>query len=137
MISFSNVSKQYGRQVLFIDADFQLNPGEKAGLVFYIDQVESDLWLRLHVVKTSRPPAAPPAELKASWNGQPLELAPAADSTAEKDIYEARVPRAAQNSGENRIELECRPWIPDEVLHSGDTRVLGVLLDRFDVRPAQ
>ncbi len=33
MISFSNVSKQYGRQVLFIDADFQLNPGEKVGLV--------------------------------------------------------------------------------------------------------
>jgi ATPase subunit of ABC transporter with duplicated ATPase domains len=33
MISFSNVSKQYGKQVLFIDASFQLNPGEKAGLV--------------------------------------------------------------------------------------------------------
>ncbi len=33
MISFSNVSKQYGQQVLFIDASFQLNPGEKAGLV--------------------------------------------------------------------------------------------------------
>ena len=33
MISFSKVSKQYGRQVLFIDASFQLNPGEKAGLV--------------------------------------------------------------------------------------------------------
>lgn len=33
MISFSNVSKQYGKQILFIDADFQLNPGEKVGLV--------------------------------------------------------------------------------------------------------
>jgi len=33
MISFSNVSKQYGRQVLFIEASFQLNPGERAGLV--------------------------------------------------------------------------------------------------------
>ncbi len=33
MISFSSVSKQYGRQVLFIEADFQLNPGEKVGLV--------------------------------------------------------------------------------------------------------
>ena len=33
MIAFSDVSKQYGRQVLFIDASFQLNPGEKAGLV--------------------------------------------------------------------------------------------------------
>ncbi|HEX9080811.1 MAG TPA: ATP-binding cassette domain-containing protein, partial [Holophagaceae bacterium] len=33
MISFANVSKQYGKQVLFIDASFQLNPGEKAGLV--------------------------------------------------------------------------------------------------------
>ena len=29
MISFSNVSKQYGKQILFIEADFQLNPGEK------------------------------------------------------------------------------------------------------------
>ena len=33
MISFSNVSKQYGRQVIFVDASFQLNPGEKVGLV--------------------------------------------------------------------------------------------------------
>jgi len=33
MISFSRVSKQYGRQVLFVDASFQLNPGEKVGLV--------------------------------------------------------------------------------------------------------
>ena len=33
MISFSSVSKQYGKQVLFVDASFQLNPGEKAGLV--------------------------------------------------------------------------------------------------------
>jgi ATPase subunit of ABC transporter with duplicated ATPase domains len=33
MISFARVSKQYGRQVLFVDASFQLNPGEKVGLV--------------------------------------------------------------------------------------------------------
>src|SRR5216683_2401848 len=33
MISFSKVSKQYGRQILFFDASFQLNPGEKVGLV--------------------------------------------------------------------------------------------------------
>ena len=33
MISLSGVSKQYGRQVLFVDASFQLNPGEKVGLV--------------------------------------------------------------------------------------------------------
>jgi ATPase subunit of ABC transporter with duplicated ATPase domains len=33
MISFSGVGKQYGRQVLFVDASFQLNPGEKSGLV--------------------------------------------------------------------------------------------------------
>jgi ATPase subunit of ABC transporter with duplicated ATPase domains len=33
MIAFSSVSKQYGRQVLFVDASFQLNPGEKVGLV--------------------------------------------------------------------------------------------------------
>jgi len=33
MISFSKVGKQYGRQILFFDASFQLNPGEKVGLV--------------------------------------------------------------------------------------------------------
>jgi ATPase subunit of ABC transporter with duplicated ATPase domains len=33
VISFANVSKQYGKQVLFVEASFQLNPGEKAGLV--------------------------------------------------------------------------------------------------------
>ena len=33
MIAFSNVNKQYGKQVLFVDASFQLNPGEKVGLV--------------------------------------------------------------------------------------------------------
>jgi ATPase subunit of ABC transporter with duplicated ATPase domains len=33
VISFSKVSKQYGKQILFVDASFQLNPGEKVGLV--------------------------------------------------------------------------------------------------------
>jgi ATPase subunit of ABC transporter with duplicated ATPase domains len=33
VISFSRIGKQYGRQVLFVDASFQLNPGEKVGLV--------------------------------------------------------------------------------------------------------
>ena len=33
MIAFSGVSKQYGRQILLVDAFFQLNPGEKIGLV--------------------------------------------------------------------------------------------------------
>ncbi len=33
MISFSNIHKQYGRQLIFVDASFQLNPGEKVGLV--------------------------------------------------------------------------------------------------------
>ncbi|MDA1185545.1 MAG: ABC-F family ATP-binding cassette domain-containing protein [Acidobacteria bacterium] len=33
MISFTRISKQYGRQILFVDASFQLNPGDKVGLV--------------------------------------------------------------------------------------------------------
>ncbi len=33
MISLTRISKQYGRQILFVDASFQLNPGEKVGLV--------------------------------------------------------------------------------------------------------
>ncbi len=33
MISFSGIHKQYGKQLIFVDASFQLNPGEKVGLV--------------------------------------------------------------------------------------------------------
>ncbi len=33
MIAFSQVSKQFGGQILFVDASFQINPGEKVGLV--------------------------------------------------------------------------------------------------------
>ena len=33
MISLSHISKQSGRQLLFVDTSFQLNPGEKVGLV--------------------------------------------------------------------------------------------------------
>jgi ATPase subunit of ABC transporter with duplicated ATPase domains len=33
MIALSNINKQYGRQLVFVDASFQLNPGEKVGLV--------------------------------------------------------------------------------------------------------
>src|ERR1700704_5115961 len=33
MISFSNINKQYGKQLVFVDASFQLNPGERIGLV--------------------------------------------------------------------------------------------------------
>jgi ATPase subunit of ABC transporter with duplicated ATPase domains len=33
VISFSSISKQYGKQLIFVDASFQLNPGEKVGLI--------------------------------------------------------------------------------------------------------
>jgi ATPase subunit of ABC transporter with duplicated ATPase domains len=33
MIALSNICKQYGRRVLLVDTSFQLNPGEKVGLV--------------------------------------------------------------------------------------------------------
>jgi len=33
MISFSNINKQYGKQLLFVDASFELDRGEKVGLV--------------------------------------------------------------------------------------------------------
>ena len=33
MISLSSINKQYGKQLVFVDASFQLNPGEKVGLV--------------------------------------------------------------------------------------------------------
>src|SRR5665213_2978704 len=33
MISFSNINKQYGKQLVFVEASFQLNSGEKMGLV--------------------------------------------------------------------------------------------------------
>jgi ATPase subunit of ABC transporter with duplicated ATPase domains len=33
MIALNGICKQYGRRVLLVDASFQLNPGEKVGLV--------------------------------------------------------------------------------------------------------
>jgi ATPase subunit of ABC transporter with duplicated ATPase domains len=33
LIAVSNINKQYGKQLVFVDASFQLNPGEKCGLV--------------------------------------------------------------------------------------------------------
>jgi ATPase subunit of ABC transporter with duplicated ATPase domains len=33
MISLSSIHKQYGKQLVFVDASFQLNPGERVGLV--------------------------------------------------------------------------------------------------------
>ena len=33
VIAFNRIGKQYGQQVLFVDASFQLNPGEKVGVV--------------------------------------------------------------------------------------------------------
>jgi len=33
MISFASINKQYGKQLIFVEASFQLNPGEKVGLV--------------------------------------------------------------------------------------------------------
>src|ERR1700760_329597 len=44
MISFSNINKQYGRQLVFVDASFQLNPGEKAGLVGPNEAVKTTLF---------------------------------------------------------------------------------------------
>jgi len=30
MISLSNINKQYGKQLIFVDANFQRNPGERS-----------------------------------------------------------------------------------------------------------
>jgi len=50
MISFANVSKQYGKQILFVDASFQLNPGEKAGLVGPNGAGKTTVAFALHVL---------------------------------------------------------------------------------------
>jgi len=48
MISFSNINKQYGKQLLFVDASFQLNPGEKVGLVVPMGRASNrcSVWCR-------------------------------------------------------------------------------------------
>ncbi len=33
LINLTNISKRYGRQIIFVETSFQLNPGEKVGLV--------------------------------------------------------------------------------------------------------
>jgi ATPase subunit of ABC transporter with duplicated ATPase domains len=33
MVAFTRINKQYGKQILFVDASFQLNPADKVGLV--------------------------------------------------------------------------------------------------------
>jgi ATPase subunit of ABC transporter with duplicated ATPase domains len=33
MIAINRLTKHYGKQLLFVDASFQLNPGDKVGLV--------------------------------------------------------------------------------------------------------
>ena len=46
LISFSNINKQYGKQLIFVDASFQLNPGEKVGLVGHMPHLgEYAAWL--------------------------------------------------------------------------------------------
>ena len=55
MISFTNVTKQYGPQILFVDASFQVNPGEKVGLVGATGAGKSTIF-RL-IVKEEQPDA--------------------------------------------------------------------------------
>ena len=43
MIAFTNVTKQYGGQILFVDASFQVNPGEKIGNDVWCDLPEEAL----------------------------------------------------------------------------------------------
>ena len=43
-ISFSNINKQYGKQLLFVDASFQLNPGNKVGLAEQDNAIKTTLF---------------------------------------------------------------------------------------------
>jgi len=47
MISFSNINKQYGKQLLFVDASFQLNP---EGLNMRIDDRRLTFPIEAHLI---------------------------------------------------------------------------------------
>lgn len=72
MISLSRVSKQYGRQILFVDASFQLNPGEKVGLVGPNGAGKSTL---LHLVAGLVAPSEGTVEVLGHRPGSPEVLA--------------------------------------------------------------
>ena len=75
-----------------------------------------------------RPEAAPPAELRLTLNGHPLELEPTETGVAGR-IEDAWL------GGSNTLAIECATWCPADY-GAPDRRRLGIFLRTVRARPA-
>lgn len=101
--------------------------------VVRIEADDRELVLR---VSNGRPPAAPPARLTVFLADQPIG---AVDPVGEFRDYVFAIPaelasKLAQQSAGAEIRLESTTWTPRDVSGGGDDRVLGVMIDRAEIR---
>ncbi len=122
MISFSKISKQYGRQILFVDASFQLNSGEKVGLVGPNGAGKTTLF-RMIVGEESPDDGAVsvPKQLTIGYFRQDVEEMSGRSVLDEAIAGSGRV-------GDLHHELEALQYAMADPLQSGD---MGRILARF------
>ena len=92
--------------------------------------------LTLHMGTAGRPARAGPAVARLFLNERPLGAVPVTSSRFEPYVVPippelARDVAASQSS---ELRIETAPWVPRDVLDSSDSRELGVMLDRVEIR---
>lgn len=92
--------------------------------------------LTLHMGYGERPARTGPAVAHLFLNERPLSTVPV--TTRDFEPYVVPIPpdlaRDVAARPESELRIETAPWVPRDVLDSADSRELGVMLDRVEIR---
>ena len=92
--------------------------------------------LTLHMGYGERPAGAGPAVARLFLNERPLATVTLTSRTFEPHVVPIPpdLARDVAASPESELRIETAPWVPRDVLESTDSRELGVMLDRVEIR---
>ncbi|MFC1498678.1 hypothetical protein ACFLS1_09460, partial [Verrucomicrobiota bacterium] len=110
---------------------------DRAAMNVYMVKPETDFKVVLWYFDRHRHPKIREPELKLFFNAQGFDGAVVVENDLGLKRMESIIPKECFSDANNVLELVCVPWVPGEYCKTPDSRKLGIMLDRIDVRPIE
>ena len=103
----------------------------KGVLQFWLPADGADQIVRVDIIPQIRATNAPPPELALTFNDAALAV-----NLVSSNRVEAAIPAALVRPGTNTLTVSSSTWLPHELLGVGDSRRLGLSVDRVEIYSA-